>query len=62
VWLDSSGTIHPLLKTPGSYYFPRISPDGGRLALTVSSKESDVFVYNWQGDTRTRVTFDQHRL
>ncbi|PYU98823.1 MAG: hypothetical protein DMG10_27085 [Acidobacteria bacterium] len=35
-WLDSSGKTQPLRATPGTYFAPRFSPDGKRLALTIS--------------------------
>jgi Tol biopolymer transport system component len=60
VWLNSSGKIQPLLTTPGAYYFPRISPDGQRLAFAVNSKGSDIFVYDWRRETTTRLTLDGH--
>jgi serine/threonine-protein kinase len=34
-WLDSSGQVEPLLKKPGAYTFPRLSPVGGRFALNM---------------------------
>src|SRR5713226_9255939 len=34
-WMDNTGKTHPLLAAPGSYYTPRFSPDGKRLALAV---------------------------
>jgi serine/threonine-protein kinase len=60
VWLDHSGKIRPLLTTPGIYYFPRFSPDGRRLALAASSKGNDIFVYDWQHESTTQLTFDGH--
>ena len=34
-WLDSSGKLEALLAKPGVYGFPRFSPDGRRLAVSV---------------------------
>jgi serine/threonine-protein kinase len=58
-WLDNSGKTQPLIATPGLYLTPRFSPDGQRLALaqTAGSKEG-IFVYDWQRDTMSRLTFD----
>jgi serine/threonine-protein kinase len=37
---------------------PRLSPDGQRLALTVTEgSNSDIWIYEWQRDTMTRLTF-----
>ncbi|HEV2200558.1 MAG TPA: protein kinase [Bryobacteraceae bacterium] len=53
-WLDSSGKTQPLLAKPDRYTLPRLSPDGQRLALTINS---DIWIYEWQRDTMTRLTF-----
>jgi serine/threonine-protein kinase len=60
VWLDSFGNTQPLLNTPGAYYTPRFSPDGRRLALGVSTKGSDIFVFDWRREATARLTFDGH--
>ena len=53
-WLDGAGKMQPLLTKPDAYTFPRLSPDGERLALSTA----DVWVYQWRRDTMTRLTFD----
>jgi serine/threonine-protein kinase len=59
-WLDSSGKTTPLLKAPAAYYLPRLSPDGRRLAVQMNSPGSaDVYVYDWQRDSMTRLTFTE---
>jgi hypothetical protein len=35
-WIDRSGHIEPFVAQPGSYLFPRLSPDGGRLAVAMT--------------------------
>jgi serine/threonine-protein kinase len=57
-WLDSSGRTEPLMDTPGAYYYPRISPDGRRLAFAVSGKGQDLFVYDLDRKVTARLTFD----
>ena len=58
-WLDSEGKAQPLLAKPGLYMNPRLSPDGQRLALNISEGSSRaVWIYEWQRDTMTRLTFD----
>jgi serine/threonine-protein kinase len=57
-WLDSAGKTQPLLTKPGTYGVPSLSPDGQRLALGVSEGSgTDIWVYDWQRDTMTRLTF-----
>jgi serine/threonine-protein kinase len=56
--MDQDGTFSPLRETPGAYSTPRFSPDGNRLAVHISDgKRVDVWVYDWQRDTLTRLTF-----
>ena len=57
-WLDGAGKMQPLLAKPGDYGRPSLSPDGQRLALEVSEGSgTDIWVYDWQRDTMTRLTF-----
>jgi Tol biopolymer transport system component len=58
-WLDGAGKTRPLLAKPGAYAHPSLSPDGQRLALEVTEGSgADIWVYDWQRDTMTRLTFD----
>jgi Tol biopolymer transport system component len=52
-WLDAAGKTQPLLAKPDAYVRPSLSPDGNRLAISTS----DIWVYEWQRDTMTRLTF-----
>jgi serine/threonine protein kinase len=57
-WLDGIGKTQPLLAKPGVYGHPSLSPDGQRLALTVTEAlGTDIWVYEWQRDAMTRLTF-----
>ena len=53
-WLDSAGKTQPLLARPGMYQYPRVSPDGQRLAVSYP----DIWVYEPQRDTMTRLSFN----
>ncbi|MBI4902639.1 MAG: serine/threonine-protein kinase [Acidobacteria bacterium] len=58
VWLENAGKTTPILAKPGAYYDMRFAPDGKRLAMVVmSSGKPDVWVYEWERDTMTRLTF-----
>jgi eukaryotic-like serine/threonine-protein kinase len=47
----------PLIREPGRYLNPRFSPDGGRIAITVSSSTtSDIWIYDRARNTFTRLT------
>jgi serine/threonine-protein kinase len=57
-WMDRAGKFTPLRETPGSYSSPAFSPDGKRLALEFNDgKRSDIWVYEWERDAITRLTF-----
>jgi len=57
-WLTADGKLQPLRQTPGDYYNPAFSPDGKRLALEVDdARRGDIWTYDWQRDTLTRLTF-----
>ena len=57
-WMDHEGKFTPLRETPGVYYNPALSPDGKRLALDISDgKRRDIWMYEWERDTLTRLTF-----
>jgi Tol biopolymer transport system component len=46
------------LIAPGAYYNPAFSPDGRRLALVVGAQGTDIFVYDLERGTMTRLTSD----
>ena len=52
-WLDGTGKTQPLLAKPDGYGYPRLSPDGKRLAVFTG----DIWIYEWQRDTMSPLTF-----
>ena len=57
-WMDRGGKFTSLRETPGAYLRPAFSPDGKRLALQIDeAKRADIWVYEWERDTLTRLTF-----
>jgi serine/threonine-protein kinase len=57
-WMDREGKFTPLRQTPGNYTNPMFSPDGKRLALEINDgKRTDIWVYEWERDALTRLTF-----
>jgi serine/threonine-protein kinase len=62
VWVDRQGNEEYLDAPPQSYLFPRLSPDGQRLAVTVGSavavREQDVWIYDLARGTESRLTSD----
>ena len=52
---DRAGNITPLKLPRGSYSFPRVSPDGTRIALeTRTGQDSAVSLYELSGTTSLR--------
>jgi serine/threonine-protein kinase len=63
LWLEKSGKTQPLVATPGFYTAPRFSPDGLRLALAqIAGNNRGIFVYDWQRDTMSRLTFGTQQI
>lgn len=59
VWVDRKGAVQPRTAPSQDYATPRLSPDGRRLAVTISENEKrDVWVYDLPRGTLTRLTFD----
>ena len=54
VWLDSSGKTESILKMPGLYVLPRISPDGRKVAFAGAGPA--IYIHDLERDTTTRVT------
>jgi serine/threonine-protein kinase len=55
VWVDRDGAEKPIAVGLRPYGQPRLSPDGGMLALEI---EGDLWMYDFVRGTTTRVTFD----
>jgi len=55
-WVDRAGHVEPLRLPPGRYAFPRLSPDGQRLAVVaVASGARNLLVYEPAVDRTTRL-------
>jgi serine/threonine protein kinase/Tol biopolymer transport system component len=62
VWTDRKEKIEELNASPNNYIFPKISPDGTRVALTVQDTGSgnyDIWVWDLKRETLTRLTTDE---
>jgi serine/threonine-protein kinase len=58
VWVDRSGREEPLAAPARTYQYPRISPDGERIALDVRDQKFDIWIWSVAGQTLTRLTTD----
>jgi serine/threonine-protein kinase len=57
VWVDRDGREEALAAEPRAYRHPRISPDGGRVAVVVSDPEQDIWIWDFARETLTPLTF-----
>jgi Tol biopolymer transport system component/tRNA A-37 threonylcarbamoyl transferase component Bud32 len=61
VWMDAAGKQIGTVSEPGNHFWPRLSPDGKRLAENVQDPQSgniDVWLIDLARGVRTRFTFD----
>lgn len=63
VSVDRTGRSTSLVREPGRYQFPRLSPDGARLAVTeVAGRGSDLWLHDLERQGRSRLTVDEASL
>ena len=55
VWVGRDGSVQPTGADPRRYFYPRISPDGGRVALDVQGDSRELWVWDFDAGTSTRV-------
>jgi serine/threonine-protein kinase len=59
VWVDRAAREEPLAAPPRAYTQPRLSPDGTRIAVSISDQEQDTWIWDLRRATLTRLTFAQ---
>jgi len=58
VWVDRDGREESINAPPRTYFYPRISPDGTKVAIDIRDEELDIWVWELARETLTRLTFD----
>jgi len=58
VWVDRQGREDPLDAPVRSYLYPRISPDGTRIALDMRDEQNDIWIWHVDRENLTRLTFN----
>jgi serine/threonine-protein kinase len=58
VLVGRNGREEAIKAPPRAYQFPRLSPDGTRLAVSINDKENDVWIWDFSHETLTPLTFD----
>jgi serine/threonine-protein kinase len=61
VWVDRQGREMPIHAPPRPYVFPRLSPDGTRIAALANDQEVDLWLWDLGRTASTRATFDPAR-
>jgi serine/threonine-protein kinase len=57
-WVRRDGEEQLLPAPPRMYQFPRVAPDGRRIAVSIADQESQIWVYDASRDTLNRLTFE----
>jgi serine/threonine-protein kinase len=57
-WIDRDGREEPITAPTRAYAYPRLSPDGTKVALDIRDQENDVWIWDLVRRTLTRLTFD----
>jgi eukaryotic-like serine/threonine-protein kinase len=56
-WVDRAGNVEPLGLEPGSYVYPRVSPDGKRVVIDVGGgRNRDAWIWDLRVRSLTRLT------
>jgi Tol biopolymer transport system component/predicted Ser/Thr protein kinase len=61
-WFNRAGEPEGTVGAPGIYYTPRLSPDGGKIAVAIAPPRSptrDIWIFDQALHNETRLTFDQ---
>ena len=58
VWVTREGREEPITAPERAYLYPRLSPDGTRIAVAGRDQEEDIWVWDIRRKLLTRLTFD----
>ncbi|MGA8607984.1 MAG: protein kinase [Candidatus Sulfotelmatobacter sp.] len=58
VWVDRNGAEQPVAAPAHPYVFPRLSPDGRRLVVSLQGQEVQLWLYDLSRETLTRFVFE----
>ena len=61
VWVDRDGREEPIAAPPNDYSYPRISPDGRRVALDTRGEDGGIWIWNFDGATLMRLILGDGR-
>ena len=58
VWVDRNGKEQSVAAPVRAYLFPRLSPDGKHVAVGITEETTQVWSYDLDRETLTRITFE----
>jgi serine/threonine-protein kinase len=58
VWVDRHGQEESIPAPIRTYVFPRLSPDGQRVAVDIRDQENDIWIFDLKRPTLTKLTFN----
>jgi Tol biopolymer transport system component len=58
VWVNRQGDEEAIKVPPRAYLYPRLSPDGTRIALDIRDQDNDIWLWHVARETLTRITND----
>jgi eukaryotic-like serine/threonine-protein kinase len=58
VWVNRNGAERPLAAPARPYIYPRLSPDGRRVAVAIQEQKAQLWLYDLSRETMTRLTFE----
>ncbi len=58
LWVNRQGREEPIKAPTRAYTYPRLSPDGTRVAIEIRDQENDIWIWTLARETLTRLTFD----
>ncbi|MBI3049747.1 MAG: serine/threonine-protein kinase [Acidobacteria bacterium] len=58
VWVDRQEREELIKAPPRAYRYPRLSPDGTKVAVSIRDQENDIWIWDLTRETLTRLTFD----
>jgi serine/threonine-protein kinase len=58
VWVDRQGVEEAIGAPARAYVYPRLSPDGTRIAVYLEEQDNDIWLWDLSRATLTRVTFE----
>jgi Tol biopolymer transport system component len=58
IWFDRNGVERPLASERANYRDPRLSPDGTKVASTKARADNDIWIFDIERGTDSRLTFE----